>query len=278
MCIRDRFTTEQVEDVKTFLRLLTVVFVGCTLISGPLVVNELRDQIIILFTDDNQLATPTRECYLTTFYTYTLFFSAAVLIPLYEFVFYPVLQKYFSWAKSYWKFSLGVALQMARVITLMAFELTARHTYLEHHGSNATIQCIFLEDSGVLKSSFNVRWMALPNILNSVSLATLGVGGIEFICAQTPYSMRGLLSGTVYGSIAIFAFIGYNVSRPFTKQLSVWNMGMFSCGFWYLLLTILYLVVDSVILSVLKKFYKKRKREDVLPNEQIFAERYYDRQ
>jgi hypothetical protein len=28
---------------------------------------------------------------------------------------------------------------------------------------------------------------------------------------------------------------------------------------------------------VVKRWYKKRKREDVLPNEQIFAERYYSR-
>ena len=44
------FTTEQVEDVKAFLCLLTVVFVGCVLPSGLLVVNKLRDRIIKLLT------------------------------------------------------------------------------------------------------------------------------------------------------------------------------------------------------------------------------------
>ena len=269
------FTTEQVEDVKTFLRLLTVVFVGCTLPSVVGIVSDLRNQVIKLFTHSNQLDTPTIDCYLGKFYANTLFFSAAVLIPLYEFVFYPVLRKYFSWVKSYWKFSLGVALQLARVITLMAFELIARHTYLEHHGS---IQCIFAEKDGVLSTSFNIKWMILPNVLNSLSVVILGIGGIEFICAQTPYSMKGLMFGVVYGSVAVFAVIGYGIAQPFTKQLSIWGTGMVSCGFWYLMLIASFLVFDSAVLSVLGKLYKKRKREDVLPNEQIFAERYYSRQ
>ena len=35
------------------------------------------------------------------------------------------------------------------------------------------------------------------------------------------------------------------------------------------------IVVLGSIFGVVMKVYKKRKREDVLPNEHIFAERYY---
>ena len=224
------FTTEQAEDVKTFFRLLTVVFVGCTMPSVVGIVSDLRNQIIKLFTHSNHLDAPTIECYLGKFYGNTLFFSAAVLILLYEFIFYPVLQKYFSWVKSYWKFSLGVALQLARVITLMAFELTARHTYLEHHGPNATIRCIFLEDGGVLSISFDIKWMVLPNILNSLSVVTLGMGGIEFICVQTPYSMKGLMFGAVYGSVAIFALIRYGLAQPLILLPSIHQLGAQECS------------------------------------------------
>ena len=40
----------------------------------------------------------------------------------------------------------------------------------------------------------------------------IGIGGIEFICAQTPYSMKGLMVGTVFGSVVIIAFIGYGIT------------------------------------------------------------------
>ena len=165
--------------------------------------------------------------------------------------------------------------QTARIITLMALEVTTRNNYLAQNGQNSTLQCLFSEEKGVLSSSFDIKWMILPNVLNSISIVTLGIGVIEFICAQTPYSMKGLMIGTVYGSVVIIAFIGYGITEPFTSHLISWGTGMISCGFWYLLLILVILIINSVLLLILGKLYKNRKREDVLPNEQIFAERYY---
>ena len=70
--------------------------------------------------------------------------------------------------------------------------------------------------------------MLFPNILNSISIVTLGVGSIEFICA-----MKGVMIGAVYGSVVIIAFIGYGITAPFTRHLITWGTGMISCGFWY---------------------------------------------
>ena len=128
----------------------------------------------------------------------------------------------------------------------MAYTLTAQHNYLaQHHSHNTTSQCIFLGEYGALSSSFDFRWMALPSFLSSVSIFTLGVGGIEFICAQTPYSMRGLISGAGYGSVALFTLIGIAVTQPFTMKLSVWNTGgIINCGFLYSLLVIVFFYIQ----------------------------------
>ncbi len=65
--------------------------------------------------------------------------------------------------------------------------------------------------------------------------------------------------------------------KPFTKySKQVWGTGI-SCEFWYLLLILLFLVAYTIMLCILMKWYKNRKKEDVLPDEQIFAERYYTR-
>ena len=50
-----------------------------------------------------------------------------------------------------------------------------------------------------------------------------GIGGIEFIASQTPYSMRGLIMGTAYYMFMLCAAIGEGIrlSVPFTRQLSV---------------------------------------------------------
>ena len=55
------------------------------------------------------------------------------------------------------------------------------------------------------------------------------------------------------------------------------HTGIINCEFWYLLLVLFILILNSIILCILSKWYKNRKREDVLPNEQAFAERYYTR-
>ena len=89
--------------------------------------------------------------------------------------------------------------------------------------------------------------------------------------------MRGIISGYIGGSAAIYLLIGYGISEPFTQHLINWGTGTISCGFWYLLLIGLLIVIFTAVLLIIIKHYKNRKREDVLPNEHIYAERYYDK-
>ena len=243
-----------------------VVFFG----SVVIIMNTFRHQLLDIAFKRVDLNQPSIECH-----AYIPFIIATILIPLHEFVLYPLLHKYFSWVKSYWKFFIGVVAQTLRVIALMVLELMARNNYLVQNGKNSTLQCIFSEEEGALSSSFDIKWIVLPNIPNAISIVTLGIGIIEFICAQTPYSMKGFMVGTVYSSMVIIAFIGYGITVPFTRHMITWSTGVISCGFWYLLIVIIVLIFNSILLLILGKLYKNRKREDVLPNEQIFAERYY---
>ena len=83
--------------------------------------------------------------------------------------------------------------------------------------------------------------------------------------------------GTAYAMIVLSGLVMNGIGIPFTRQLSIWGTGIISCGFWYALLLLVVGVVSGFVFTALLKWYKKRKREDVLPNEHIFAERYYDR-
>ena len=182
--------------------------------------------------------------------------------------------------KSLLKILLGIMLQIARILVLMAFTLNVRYynTYTDNQGRNLTFKCIFLEETNALVHTLDSKWLILPDIINAMSMVTSAVGGAEFICAQTPYSMRGLMFGTVYGGFSVYASIAYGVAFPFTREPNIWGTGIISCGFWFLMLNLVALVINIVSLSILGIFYKKRKREDVLPNEQIFAERVYSKQ
>ena len=272
------FTTEEVENVKTFLRLLNVIFVGSVMAIGLFSLYNLGNRLVYYYHKVTSHFEGFYRCRWRTIHTpITLaYFGGTMLIPLHEFVVYPLLQKCLSCVQSYhWKLSVGVISQIAKVIALMAIDVMAHHSYLEHN--NVTIQCIYLEESGTLSSTFNMKWMILPHFLNAVSMIAFGIGVCEFICSQTPYSMRGLLFGAMYGSVMLYSVIGYGILQPFAKKSIGWGTGIISCEFSYLLLILLVLIVDSILLCILSKWYKNRKREDVLPNEQIFAERYYSR-
>ena len=84
--------------------------------------------------------------------------------------------------------------------------------------------------------------------------------------------------GTVYGAFSLYASIAYGVTHPFMREPNIWGTGIISCGFWLLFLILIALVINAVFLSIFGILYKKRKREDVLPNEQMFAERFYSKQ
>ena len=77
----------------------------------------------------------------------------------------------FHWVGSFHKFLLGVVLQIVRVVALMLIEFEARRLYnIRHYGSNMTMQCMFWEEDGAWSSTVDGWWMAIPNILNSMSL------------------------------------------------------------------------------------------------------------
>jgi hypothetical protein len=79
--------------------------------------------------------------------------------------------------------------------------------------------------------------------------------------------------------VALFTLVGVAITQPFMMDLPIWKTGgIINCGFWYLLLVIVFFIFNGIILYILGRVYKNRKREDVLPNEQIFAERYYSQQ
>ena len=103
----------------------------------------------------------------------------------------------------------------------------------------------------------------------------MGIGAIEFFCAQTPYSMKGLVIGIVYGLLILFALLEIILPTFFLTTIVHWPTGTISCTFWYLLTKLILSLLAITTLLLVMRWYKNRKRDDVLPNEHIFAERYY---
>ena len=270
------FTIEQVEDVKTFLRLAGVMFLGAVTIGVTFASGWHVLMVSKMLNDANTAMDEAfSKCYSTEIFVPTYSFGVVLIFPLYEFLFYPMFHRCLGMIRNHWTFVLGVVLSISATLTVMVIEIVARHNYLTSTNYTTTIPCT---GHGTLSTSMDFRWMAVPFFLHSLSSSMIGVAGIKLIVSQAPYSMRGLIMGTAYCSFTLCAAMGVGVSIPFTRHLSIWGTGIISCGFWYALLLLVVEVLVGFMFTVMQKWYKKRKREDVLPNEHIFAERYYDRE
>ena len=222
------------------------------------------------------------RCFGREFLTNVNTIIGLLLIPLNEFLIYPLFYRCIS-IKIRWKILLGILFELARLIVLIILITYARSKYIElestSHPNNYTLHCLFLEKSSSLMNDIiDYRWLILVEFLFGASGAMLTLGTIEYFCAQVPYSMKGLVAGCYYGCVGLHVMFNYGLSRIFRAKLHVWKSNTtFNCEFWYLLTKIIPVAMAAFIIALTIKYHKKRKREDVLPSEHIFAEQYYSR-
>ena len=152
------FTTEQVEDVKTLLRLLPLISIFGVIASVLVAANTLYiylEKQYNLFTELNVLGSSLRgviaKCYKETSLTNSVNLGILLLIIFHEFIIYPLFQRCICYRKitSLWKILMGIIVQIMLITILIAFDVISRHNYLKSK-YNATIQCIFHERYGLL--------------------------------------------------------------------------------------------------------------------------------
>ena len=267
------FTTEQVEDVKTFLRLVSVIAVISISFGEMSASDSLMHKTLHSLSVDESVES-TSKCYSMEGFIYISIYSWVLVLPFYEVILYPILHRFLVILKTQVLLMMGVALLIMTVLSLTVIDIMARHYYFKNNVNTTAVKCA---DVSTLSTSMDYRWMALPYVCRSVSVALFTLGSIQFIVAQTPYSMRGLIMGAAYGLLFLSGALGIAINVPFSRNLTIWGTGIISCGFWQAVLILGVEIVAVITLYLIFRKYKGRKREDVLPNEHIFAERYYDR-
>ena len=270
------FTTEQVEDVKTLFRVLFIVLVVAALFGT---IDEQYESTKIYF----QSMFNFDDSHLSSYVYYNFYFIAGTIsIPLHEIFIYPLFSHCLPTFNSYWKCIIGVLLYLFRYLILVALLTYIRHDLNVHSVSNnsVTIPCIFNDSAshgGALNHSHDSRWIFLLEFLSILSVLFFYIGIIEFYCAQIPYTVKGLVVGIFYALSGVFILVSQTLSLPFKSQSLAWGTGTLSCGFWYLITRMVCTVVMIIVAALVMRCYKTRKREDLLPNEHIFAEAYYSR-
>ena len=91
------------------------------------------------------------------------------------------------------------------------------------------------EPDGVLGTFIDYRWTSLSEFLYVASELMIFTGVAEFLCAQAPYSMRGLIVGIVFALLGIYVPIFNTVELIYEKKSLNWATRLISCRIWYLL-------------------------------------------
>ena len=232
------FSVEQVEDVKTVLRLIPLLICIVGLYSA-------REFSVNCFSILNK--TPQFiSCFVLNDSLY--FLVALVLIILYQLLIYPCFYKFIpSMLKR-----TGLGLIFALLTTLYYVVMLA------------------CKDSLHLNTT-SYKAVVVPQILYGIAYAFILPTSLEFTIAQCPHEMRGFLVGLWYAANSFGDFINVSGKYLFTCQ------GERHCQnlYYYVLKSVIILII-LIIFVTLAKRYKFRVRENEV-NVHLIAEEHYER-
>ena len=229
------FTTEQVEDVKTFWRILLVISV-ISLLYFPLAVNSRATYNLLL---------PDPDYVMYSIHTSTTVYSFIIYcIPAYELLVYPCLRHRGP------SILLSVGFGAGALILSSLYGLTAET--VQYFTTCETFNC-----SGNIYLTTSIP----VNLLMGIAATVLIKSSFQFVCAQGPY-MRGLLVGFTLSNILMFVGAG----RLFYL---VWNEKIIELDegrerIWFFLTTLVLGVVSSVLLVCVIRWYKARERDEIV--------------
>ena len=150
----------------------------------------------------------------------------------------------------------------------------AGHIIYSNKSPKGTSMCMFIHHGFELKLHWSV--LLLPYLLLGLGQPLTMATAFEFISAQSPSSMKGLLIGVFISVKAFFQLISGIVLIPFSWK-SLWDSEhmrehppVINCGFGYLLFMCVVAVIGLILLLVVARRYKYRERDD-RPYDQRFA-------
>ena len=241
------FLEEEVEDVKTVLRLLPLILCfSCYGSAWDIQWGAAADKnlsgeplSIIINTSQNDL--------IEVILSYAAVFVVAILfILLYRFFIYPCFYNYIpSMLK---RIGLGLSITLAINVSYMIMVF---------------VSCFIVKSKGCLlngdyKLPFDYEWQLIPHMFAGISYCLVQLTSLEFILAQTPKSMRGILVGLWYGVSGLMSIVNTSLVLPFLNIKS----GPLGCSFYYFLTKSVFSLFLLIVFLILAKRYKLRVREN----------------
>ena len=272
------FTTEQVEDVKTFLRILVVLL---SLGTISLAVDFQASNLVMYIFGAHMRAKEHTETWLWLMLNtgvLKVVFSTLVF-PIYIWIVFHLLRNRIP--RILYRLGLGVLLCFAGSVSLLIID-TVGHAHYHENRLNCVFNFIYNDtDKQFNFPDLDMHWgVYIPtNILFGIGPTLVTATIFEFISAQSPHSMKGLLLGTYYAISGVYHFINSVILLPVSLD-TVWISEHYpshtGCLFWYLFSTSVLALTGVILYPIAAKWYVYRVRDD-RPYDQRFVIDVYDR-
>ena len=273
------FTTEQVEDVKTLLNIL-----GVLLALGLLFVLEIPSSVFLSILFGLHVGghpSVTKQACSGRFILLgkgsLINLVTLLLLPIYLKLVYQRVPRILS------RLILAGTLYLTGVASMLCIDL-AGHTAAKKNAVDSTDMCMFTISRDIALPSLNLSlgYLLIPDVLIGIGSPLVMATTFEFISAQSPSAMKGLLVGVFFSIRAFFQLISGVALIPFSYR-PVWDSQRMrehppvtNCGFGYLSFTCVVALVGLILFSVVARRYKNRERDD-RPYDQRFAVDVYSR-
>ena len=280
------FTTEQVENVKTFLRIVLVL-----LTLGPVFMLEVPASYYIFpfFALHVSKSVELRNGTCESASRWVILESGGLgyivsilFLPVYIWVIYSLLKNRIP--KILCRLWCAFLAALVGVVSMLVIDLIG-HILYERNSNDPGKHgmCMFTINLGEGNTPLNISSTVniIPSLFLNLSFLLVQITAFEFISAQSPISMKGLLVGVYFAIKGVFQAISAVAVVPFALQ-RIWirklgkNPPVTNCAFGYYLFTITVASIGLILFSIVVKRYRYRQREE-RPYDQRFAEQYYQR-
>ena len=241
------FTSEEVENVKTFLQLIKILISLLGIFAVSFSINLDVYHRIVLASSNSVLIEVLYDV-----------MNVAVFLLLYVFLFLSCCHKCLpKMLKRIW---IGAMLTTSSALSLLLIEAITSG----HNETKEQVPCMM---------TLSPYLLLIPMLFEAGSYTIFTISLFEFIIAQSPQTMKGILIGLYYtlrfGLVGLFLLAEYHAFDKYPTNSSV-----LSCATAHYLEITLIGLLSLFIYTIVACKYKPRERDEVV-NVHIFAEEYY---
>ena len=257
------FTNEEVEDTKTFLRILPLLL--C--LFGYHLAGDGYSAPIQL----QRTSCPSLPVLLLIVYNpqHLTALVTVVGIPLYRLVIIKVIPKVKT-VRMLTKMWLGLYLSLLQVVLYIIIVVNHDTSHWSQHNNYLPTRDCLINQVGTsipFPVDNTYLWLIIPQLINSVSFLLVSMTAFEFICAQAPRTTQGLLIGIWYATFSIkYLVVGILDNFIFERRSWLICEGM----------KVFLILVSLVLFSYVSRRYRYRERDEIV-NVQGMIEAIYER-